>query len=60
MSGGAPGRRALSLGIVSVAERFTGRGPPFPDLVQEGNLGLIRAIHRYDHTKGYRFAAFAT
>jgi RNA polymerase primary sigma factor len=43
-----------------VAERFTGRGLPFPDLVQEGNLGLIRAIQRYDHTKGYRFPAFAT
>jgi RNA polymerase primary sigma factor len=45
--------------VVSVAERFTGRGVPFPDLVQEGNLGLIRAIQRYDHTKDYRFAAFA-
>jgi RNA polymerase primary sigma factor len=49
----------LSL-VVSMAERFTGRGLPFPDLVQEGNLGLIRAIEQYDHTKHYRFATFAT
>jgi RNA polymerase primary sigma factor len=46
--------------VVSLAERFTGRGVAFPDLVQEGNLGLIRAIQRYDHTKDYRFATFAT
>jgi RNA polymerase primary sigma factor len=46
--------------VASVAERFTGRGLPFPDLVQEGNLGLIHAIQRYDHTKGHRFPAFAT
>jgi RNA polymerase primary sigma factor len=46
--------------VVSVAERFAGRGVPFPDLVREGNLGLIRAIEKYDHTKPYRFATFAT
>jgi len=46
--------------VASMAERFTGRGRSFPDLVQEGNLGLIRAIQRYDHAKHYRFAAFAT
>jgi DNA-directed RNA polymerase sigma subunit (sigma70/sigma32) len=45
--------------VVSLAERFAGRGVPFPDLIQEGNLGLIRAIQQYDHTKGYRFATFA-
>jgi len=46
--------------VTSAAERFTGRGMPFADLVQEGNLGLVRAIQHYDHTKGYRFAPFAT
>ncbi len=46
--------------VVLVAERFTGRGLPFPDLIQEGNLGLIRAIEKYDRTKPYRFATFAT
>ena len=46
--------------VTSAAERFTGRGMPFADLVQEGNLGLVRAIQQYDHTKGYRFAPFAT
>jgi len=61
--GSQAGNRLLeaNLGlVVSVAERFTGRGVAFPDLVQEGNLGLIRAIQRYDHTKHYRFATFAT
>ena len=61
--GSQAGNRLLeaNLGlVVSVAERFTGRGVALPDLVQEGNLGLIRAIQRYDHTKHDRFAAFAT
>ena len=61
--GSQAGNRLLeaNLGlVVSVAERFTGRGVALPDLVQEGNLGLIRAIQRYDHTKHSRFAAFAT
>jgi RNA polymerase primary sigma factor len=46
--------------VVSLAKGYDGRGVPFPDLVQEGNLGLLRAVQRYDHTKGYRFATFAT
>jgi RNA polymerase primary sigma factor len=45
--------------VVSVAERFGDRGVPFADLVQEGNRGLTRAVQRYDHTRHYRFAAFA-
>jgi RNA polymerase primary sigma factor len=61
--GSQAGNRLLeaNLGlVVSVAERFSGRGVALPDLVQEGNLGLIRAIQRYDHAKHSRFAAFAT
>lgn len=61
--GGQAGSRLLEASlwlVVSVAERFTGRGLPFPDLVQKGNLGLIRAIQKYDHTKDDRFSAFAT
>jgi RNA polymerase primary sigma factor len=61
--GSQAGNRLLeaNLGlVVSVAERFAGRGAALPDLVQEGNLGLIRAIQRYDHTKHSRFTAFAT
>jgi RNA polymerase primary sigma factor len=46
--------------VVSLAERFTGRGMPFPDLIQEGTVGLTRAIQRYDHTKGHRFAPYAS
>ena len=46
--------------VVSISKRFTGRGMPFPDLIREGRLGLIRAIERYDHTKGYRFSTYAT
>ena len=46
--------------VVSIAERYSGRGVPFPDLLQAGNRGLTRAIQRYDHTKGYPFTAFAT
>ena len=44
----------------AVARRFTGRGVPLPDLIQEGNLGLIRAIEQFDYTKGYRFTTYAT
>jgi DNA-directed RNA polymerase sigma subunit (sigma70/sigma32) len=61
--GGQAGNRLLeaNLGlVVSVAERFTGRGVPSPDLIQEGNVGLARAIQKYDHTKGYRFETYAT
>jgi RNA polymerase primary sigma factor len=61
--GGQAGNRLLeaNLGLVaSLAERFTGRGVPFPDLIQAGSVGLTRAIERYDHTKGYRLSTYAT
>jgi DNA-directed RNA polymerase sigma subunit (sigma70/sigma32) len=46
--------------VVAVARRFTGHGVPLPDLIHEGNLGLIRAVEHFDYTKGYRFATHAT
>jgi RNA polymerase primary sigma factor len=46
--------------VVAVARRFTGRGVPLPDLIQQGNLGLIRAIEHFDYTKGSRFTTYAT
>jgi DNA-directed RNA polymerase sigma subunit (sigma70/sigma32) len=46
--------------VVSLARRYTGRGLSFPDLIQEGNLGLIRAVEHFDYTKGYGFPAYAT